>query len=115
MIVAPTRPGYWEFTTDLLSALLHFEVGNANVGSLQLLANNDDDFATGVLTIGKANLLDVPPTALSTPQTITAPGYIEIGGTDWCKATYLTLQVTTAASSARSVTGVLQLKSLILN
>lgn len=79
--------------------------------SIQALAQ-EGDFDSGVITVKKSNDHSMAPVA-SGAVTITATGTLtELTGSNWFKAEYIVLDVTTSATGARTVQLAVTMKKL---
>lgn len=85
--------------------------GDFTACSIHAEAENGS-WSSGVVTVKKANGQNLAPVDINgSPVTISADGMKELAGTDWFKAGWLVLDVTTDGSAAL-VRGVVVLKRL---
>lgn len=78
--------------------------------SLQFEMLQGTSFGTGVVAIRKSNTRTASPAEFVPAKTVTSPGLTELVAKDWEKATYLVLEVPTAAASPTNVLVTVALK-----
>ena len=106
-----------EFEIDLTALdrtdAIYIPTGGNDTCSIETyMAPGSVDFATGQISVQKANCKLSDPTDLPTPLALTAPGLVELTGSHWFKTAFLVLKCSTAASSPVRVMGAVCLKHL---
>ena len=88
----------------------YIDVTGYDSASLQFEMLQGASFGTGVVAIRKSNTRTATPTDFVPTKSVTSIGLTELNSRDWEKATYLVMEVTTAAASATHVLVTVALK-----